>query len=306
LCEYFRNLLILATGGRGVESLLDLPEDEIHLLRGELDKTSPESLHLIFQMVLKAEEEIRRSSLPRVALEMLLLRLTQLPRLEPLEEILAKLNFLENRLTSERGCSLAGGTAVAAAQRPANRLIDAGPPEAASMSAQEPFPPPQLIQKTLTGPVISIDPSDTVGQWPNFVRWLKIKDGILAAKLADSQVTLVSETTLGLEVMEIFIDVVKEPQALGRLTEAARAYFGHDFQWAVRPKASPNSEARELQGAERVKSDAAHWIAKHPLVSLTVEMFEGVLVEVRTFKSDRSETDRAEISTGIDDGPSLQ
>ncbi|HQN18328.1 MAG TPA: DNA polymerase III subunit gamma/tau, partial [Syntrophobacteraceae bacterium] len=179
LCEYFRNLLILATAGRGVESLLDLPGDEIHLLRGELEKTSPESLHLIFQMVLKAEEEIRRSSLPRVALEMLLLRLTRLPKLEPLEEILAKLNVLENRLTTEQGCPSAGGMAVAAAQRATERLIDADPPEAASISAQEPFPPPQLIQKTLTGPVISIDRTETVGQWPGFVRWLKIRDGIL-------------------------------------------------------------------------------------------------------------------------------
>ncbi len=298
LCEYFRNLLILATAGRGVESLLDLPGDEIHLLRGELEKTSPESLHLIFQMVLKAEEEIRRSSLPRVALEMLLLRLTRLPKLEPLEEILAKLNVLENRLTTEQGCPSAGGMAVAAAQRATERLIDADPPEAASISAQEPFPPPQLIQKTLTGPVISIDRTETVGQWPGFVRWLKIRDGILAAKLADSQVTLVSETTLGLEVMEIFIDVVKEPQALGRLTEAARAYFGYDFQWIVRPKASPNPERRELQGAERVKSSAAQSIAKDPVVSQAVEMFEGALVEVRTLKSDRLGKRRGEASTG--------
>ena len=33
LCDYFRNLLVLATGGQGAESLLDLPEDEIQVLK---------------------------------------------------------------------------------------------------------------------------------------------------------------------------------------------------------------------------------------------------------------------------------
>ena len=108
LCDLFRNLLVLARGGRGVESLLDLPEDEILVLKDTLGKTSTESLHLIFQLVLKAEEEIRRSSLPRTTLEMLLLRLTQLPRLEPLEEILAQLSLLETRMGTEQPASRLG------------------------------------------------------------------------------------------------------------------------------------------------------------------------------------------------------
>ena len=102
LCDYFRNLLVLATGGHGVEvPAWIFPRMKSWCSKTNWAKPAPESLHLIFQMVLKAEEEIRRSSLPRITLEMLLLRLTQLPRLESLEEILAKLSFLETRLGAE-------------------------------------------------------------------------------------------------------------------------------------------------------------------------------------------------------------
>ena len=93
LCDHFRNLLFLAIGGHGGRILTGFAGGEILVLKNEVGKTTPESLHLIFQMVLKAEEEIRRSSLPRITLEMLLLRLSQLPRLESLGSILAKMRL---------------------------------------------------------------------------------------------------------------------------------------------------------------------------------------------------------------------
>jgi DNA polymerase III subunit gamma/tau len=301
LCDYFRNLLILATGGRDAESLLDLPEDEIQLLRSELDKTSLESLHLIFQMVLKAEEDIRRSSLPRIMLEMLLLRLTQLPKLESLEGILAKLNFLENQLATD---SARLPTERAAPARPAKRDARADvQPEPAELAAREPFPPPQIVQPPPTVSAVSIDPSEAVNQWPSFITWLKIKDGILAAKLADSQVTLASHKTLGLEVMEIFVDVINEPQSLGKLTDAARAFFGHEFQWVVRAKAPLASEAKGAHKSKRAKSNPRLSVMEHPVVMQALEILGGELVDIRTLKGDRLETKRSDIPSEPEDGP---
>jgi len=305
LCDYFRNLLVLATGGHDAESLLDLPEDEIQLLNTELDKTSLESLHLIFQMVLKAEEGIRRSSLPRIMLEMLLLRLTQLPKLESLEGILAKLSFLENRLATGPGDLPTERLRAGAAAPPLKRDARAVEPESAGLAAQEPFPPPQIVPPPPTASVISIDPSETVNQWPSFIRWLKIKDGILAAKLADSQVTLASDKTLGLEVMEIFVDVIDEPQSLGKLTDAARAFFGHEFQWVVRAKAPPASEARGAHKSKRAKGNARLSVMEHPVVLQALEILGGELVDIRTAKGDRLETRRIDPPSEPEDGPEL-
>jgi DNA polymerase III subunit gamma/tau len=305
LCDYFRNLLVLAAGGQGVESLLELPEDEVQVLKGELSKTSPESLHLIFQMILKAEEEIRRSSLPRMTLEMLLLRLTQLPRLESLEEILAKLSSLEDRLAKGPGNSTVKEALAEIPDRPPNPDAPVDPPEPVEMSAQEPFPPPRIVAPPTTGPPPPIDPSETVNQWPGFIRWLKAKDGILAAKLADSQVTLASEKTLGLEVLEIFEDLIGESQALAKLTDAARAFFGHEFQWVVRAKTSPAPEARGMPKAKRSKGNSRRSIMENPVVLQALEILGGELVDIRMSKTDRSEPPKSATPSEPEGGPEL-
>jgi DNA polymerase-3 subunit gamma/tau len=287
----FRNLLVLAAGGHGAESLLDLPGDEVQVLKGELNKTSPGSLHLIFQMVLKAEEEIRRSSLPRITLEMLVLRLTQLPKLESLEGVLAKLSSLENRVAAGKGISSAKKTVPEVPGGPPEVETEstAMPPEPVEMSAREPFPPPPVVAAPAKAPPTPVDPSEAVKQWPDFIRWLQGKDAILAAKLTDSQVTLASEKTLGLEVLEIFQDAVSDPQALGKLSHAARDYFGYEFHWVVRAKISPILEIKGPNKSKRAKGNARRSIMENPVVLQALELLGGELVDIRGLKTDRLE-----------------
>ncbi|MEN6439405.1 MAG: DNA polymerase III subunit gamma/tau [Syntrophobacter sp.] len=97
LCDHFRNLLFL-TLGDARETRLDLPEEERKFLKEQAARTSRDSLHVYFQMLLRGEEEIRRSSMPKIALEMLLLRMAQLPRLESLDAVLDRISELETTL----------------------------------------------------------------------------------------------------------------------------------------------------------------------------------------------------------------
>ena len=94
LCDHFRNLLFAALSAEP-EMLADLPEDEKKLLKDQAAVTTPESLHVYFQMLLGGEEQIRRSSMPKIALEMLLLRMAQLPRLESIDAVLDRIAMIE-------------------------------------------------------------------------------------------------------------------------------------------------------------------------------------------------------------------
>ena len=97
LCDHLRNLLFIAICDDR-EMRLDLPEDEKKLLKDQAAGTTPESLHVYFQMLLKGEEEIRRSSMPKIALEMLLLRMAQLPKLESIDAVLDRIVMIERSL----------------------------------------------------------------------------------------------------------------------------------------------------------------------------------------------------------------
>ncbi len=158
LCDHFRNLLVLSMSDER-RSRLNLPDEEKTLLREQASKTSPQSLHLYFQMLLRGEEEIRRSSMPKIALEMLLLRMAQLPKLESLDSLLERIGSLENTLRGELpgGRNMpAGGKgparSPAPADFPASPRPSAGPapssrPVKNSPAPARPEPPPEPVEK---------------------------------------------------------------------------------------------------------------------------------------------------------------
>ena len=106
LCDHFRNLLFMAVSA-GHEMRLDLPEDEKKLLKDQAAGTTAESLHVYFQMLLRGEEEIRRSSMPKIALEMLLLRMAQLPKLESIDAVLDRIATIELSFKEGQGGAIA-------------------------------------------------------------------------------------------------------------------------------------------------------------------------------------------------------
>ncbi len=158
LCDHFRNLLVLSAGDAR-EKKLDLPDEEIKLLREQTSRTTPDSLHLYFQMLLKGEEEIHRSSMPKIALEMLLLRMAQLPSLESLDVVLDRIAQLEATLRGE--CSNAPGgpspknvTPRAAVSTRVSRYSSA-PPTPAPTPAPAPPAPPLQAEKSGAADLIS-------------------------------------------------------------------------------------------------------------------------------------------------------
>ncbi|MFZ2445185.1 MAG: DNA polymerase III subunit gamma/tau [Syntrophobacteraceae bacterium] len=140
LCDHFRNLLFL-TLGDAREARLDLPDEEKTLLRAQAAKTTPDSLHVYFQMVLRGEEEIRQSSMPKIALEMLLLRMTQLPRLESLDAVLDRIGELENTLRGQcaEGRSPSASTAPGSGRADARDRAPSAQPAPAAKSAEKPM-----------------------------------------------------------------------------------------------------------------------------------------------------------------------
>lgn len=278
LCEYFRNLLFLAVDEAGGESRLDLPPDEIELLKAELARTNRESLYLYFQTVLKGEEEIRRSSLPRVSLEMLLLRLAQLPRLETIQETMERLDRIGKLLEGTAGEVIterppafsarppgppAGrATPVHRGEEPPRRAEpgllparDPGRPDRepspageAPQPSVEPWPEGADGDETIpSGPghVGTASPSRTpaaeeVGRhWHAFLEWLKGNGNeMLAARLTKSEVSPVSDAAVRVDVMDIYASSFDAPQAIASLAEAANAFFGTSFSWTVKVKAA--------------------------------------------------------------------
>ena len=98
LLEHFRNLAVLrATGDRTL--VADLPEAEVAALVAQAERGPADDLQRAFGLLLDADEALAapaRTIEPQLVLEMAVLRLATLPPLLPIDEVLSRLDALDD------------------------------------------------------------------------------------------------------------------------------------------------------------------------------------------------------------------
>jgi DNA polymerase-3 subunit gamma/tau len=211
LVLYARHLLVagLHPESRQLAAVADAEWDDLTRLAGRVPAVH---LHNLLSVLLQGEEELKRSPQPRLALEVLLLRLIHLEPVMPLGEWLARLEALEARL--------GGGGAPKAPPRRPKAPEKAGPKASAAATVAEPpeeapaaAPPPDRQEAGLEE------------QWQAFLEFVQQEEnGPLSGRLAKSR--LVERGDSGLKVA-----LGRAWNAAGavhedRVRELARAFFG--------------------------------------------------------------------------------
>jgi len=152
LLENFRHLLVAQVSRE--PSLFDLSQDEIEELAALSQTISASDLDRLFRILQKGILDLIRSPLPKVLLDVLLLRLTNWESLEPLEELLA---------------SLKGGGAETRPAVSSAPIRTPPPPPAAGWNEflrtiREKSP--RLAALVEQGSLVSLNPTDVVLRFP--------------------------------------------------------------------------------------------------------------------------------------------
>jgi len=100
LLQYLRNLILIKVSERP-EGLMELPEEELGILKKQAERFQFDQLNHLFSLLLKGEEEVAQSTFPRTMLEMTLIRMATLRPILPIDEILKKLEVLEKASPSK-------------------------------------------------------------------------------------------------------------------------------------------------------------------------------------------------------------
>jgi len=96
LLYYFRALLICRISAEP-EKLLDVPDQEFEKLCKTAAQYTVETLQLNFNLLLKGAEEMQRSSHPRLALEMALIRAAESGNVVPVTQLLERLEGMQKK-----------------------------------------------------------------------------------------------------------------------------------------------------------------------------------------------------------------
>jgi DNA polymerase-3 subunit gamma/tau len=109
LMAHFRHLLMIKSGIDDVDTL-GVAEIEIGHLREVARLFSEEDLVRLFHLLAETEKDVKDSPHPRFQLEVGLVRLAQLARLRPLDELISRLEALESKIGGRTGPPSAGGS----------------------------------------------------------------------------------------------------------------------------------------------------------------------------------------------------
>jgi DNA polymerase III subunit gamma/tau len=96
LLQYLRNLILIKVS-QHPEGLMELLEEELELFKRQAEKFQFDQLNHLFSLLLKGEQEIAQSTFPRTMLEMTLIRMATLRPILPIDEMMKKLEALENK-----------------------------------------------------------------------------------------------------------------------------------------------------------------------------------------------------------------
>ncbi|MCH7501307.1 MAG: DNA polymerase III subunit gamma/tau, partial [Nitrospinae bacterium] len=147
LIEYLRNLMLVKVAANA-ESLLSGQTIHLDTLKKQVASFEADELHQMFQVLSKAEMEMKRSSRPQMLFEMAVLRLTEVRPLQEIDRLIDQINRMEGEVPpgqsappSLRGAAPAARKAEAAPAQPAPRRQD--PVEPA-----DPPPPPVAENNT--------------------------------------------------------------------------------------------------------------------------------------------------------------
>src|SRR4030066_1195811 len=96
LLQYLRNLILIKVS-QHPEGLMELPEEELMLLKKQAEKFKFDQLNHLFTLLLKGEQETAQSTFPRTMLEVTWIRMAPLRPLLPIDEMMKKLEAMKRK-----------------------------------------------------------------------------------------------------------------------------------------------------------------------------------------------------------------
>ncbi|MGD2151332.1 MAG: DNA polymerase III subunit gamma/tau, partial [Desulfobacterales bacterium] len=103
LIEHFRNLLVVKMVEK-IDRLVDIPSHEIDAMRDQVKEASRTFLNQILDLLFKEEVSILNSTQPRLAIEMVFIKMFQMKPALPIDVLIAKLDNLRKDIHENRTC----------------------------------------------------------------------------------------------------------------------------------------------------------------------------------------------------------
>jgi DNA polymerase-3 subunit gamma/tau len=258
MVQHFRHLLVVKLG-HGSGPLVDVPTHELASMEEQITDISQESLNQVFTMLFQAEPGIRLSPQPKIALEMLFIKLCQLKSVVSFDQIIKRLDHLAQAIGTGQG------TAELKEVRQATEPEASPAPEKAT--APEPKP----------------TSSDSLPQiWEKLLAVIGKACATLIPTLEQASLTGIGDDFLEITVTgnSFYTARLRDKKSMASLQKICNQFFERRMKIKVLEsgKASPKkTKHKESDKTRNLKKEALD----HPLVADALEVFKGRVVDVK-------------------------
>ena len=261
--EHLRNLIIVKIS-KNPAQLVELTQNECDVLKEQIKDSKVETLQRLFDVWLKAEDEINRSSLPQAVLEVALLKMVYIKRLLPLDDALAKLDDLGKRILD--------GKTKRVKEVEYKETQDGG--DEPSQTREDAAPIPEC---DFTG--------DQKQVWNEFLAFARQEKPMLAAVLEHGCLLHLDEgkIELGFASNSVFLESVKDNDNKKQLKIICEKFFGRKLHLKISSfkegdKIQPPVESSKVENGSGSNAKEA---LDDALINEALSIFNGKIVEVK-------------------------
>jgi DNA polymerase-3 subunit gamma/tau len=267
LIEHFRNLLVVKMGKK-IDKLVDIQSHEIELMLDQVKGVSVTFLNQIFDLLFQEEVTIGYSTRPKLAIEMVFIKMFQIKPALPIDVLIEKLDNLRKDIDETR-------TGFSDAEK--------------KIAFQDDTESSQVTSSKATGTAETItpfekktfDPNENIERtWKRFLSILSDKYPSLAALMTNSTMKRLGDQRLEIEVNgnDFNINMVTKDKNTAIIKKVCKDLFGPEMDVIITAQKIQNNENQEKKSRDsRLKQEAL----SHPLITDAVEIFNGKVVDVK-------------------------
>ncbi|MBW1894980.1 MAG: DNA polymerase III subunit gamma/tau, partial [Deltaproteobacteria bacterium] len=267
LIEHFRNLLVVKMGKK-IDKLVNIPSHEIELMLDQVKGISTTFLNQIFDLLFQEEVTIGHSTQPKLAIEMVFIKMFQIKPALPIDVLIEKLENLRKDIDETR----------TGFRDTENRIACQDDTESSQATSSKATGTAETITPFETKPFDQNENIDST--WKRFLSILSDKYPSLAALMTNATMKRLGDQRLEIEVNgnDFNINMVKKDKNTAIIKKVCKDLFGPEMDVIITAQKTQNNENQQKKSRDsRLKQEAL----SHPLITDAVEIFNGKVVDVK-------------------------
>ncbi|MEA3230525.1 MAG: DNA polymerase III subunit gamma/tau [Thermodesulfobacteriota bacterium] len=275
LLAYLRDLMVIQLS-KVPDKLVDLPEIEIKAMARQAKNISAAHLNQIFERLYREEVTVRLSSHPRMAMEMVLMKLGRTKPVLPIDTLIEKLDQL--KISFDQAPPVASnGRRTSKPSQGEGSKSDSSPPPVSSSRQVKPMD---------ESPTDSVDGiQDPAVIWERICQQASDSSPALAANLTGSSLIVKDDNRLEIEINggEFNLEMVRRKKNRTWIEQMLRENFGEPANVTIRTNSMVGKQKKtHKEQANQLRKQALD----HPIVNEALEIFSGRVEKINIIQEE--------------------